>query len=160
MQEGILYINLVHGPLPRQCQGENCANCSWLHHRIERLREIHTWALGEAPKNPACLVPLQCPVCMELVLENLLARHHVGMRWSRHQLPSVVLQKSSMLFLHGGMPTRVNEATTVGFGHRGEVRSMELSRNAKVVLSASRHRVLVGHWLDSNSTLGKQCWRW
>jgi hypothetical protein len=44
-----------------------------------------------------------------------------------------------MLFLHGGMPTRVSEATTVGFGHRGEVRSMELSRNTKAVLSVSRH---------------------
>jgi hypothetical protein len=159
MQEGILYIKLVHGPLPGQCQGENCANHSWLHYRTERLKEIHTWALGEAPKNPACLVPLQCPVCMELVLENPLACHHVGMRWW-HELPGVVLQKSTMLVLHGGTPTLVSEATTVGFGHRGEVRSMELSRNTKAVLSASRHRVLVGHWLDSNNTLGKRRWRW
>jgi hypothetical protein len=82
------------------------------------------------------------------------------MRWSRHEIPSVVLQKSSMLFLHGGAPTRVSEATTIGLGHRGELRSMELSRNAKAVLSVSRHRVLVGHWLDSNSTLGKRRWRW
>jgi hypothetical protein len=64
---------------------------------------------------------------MEFVLENLLAYHHIGMRWSRHEIPSVVLQESSMLFLHGGVPTRVSEATTVGLGHQGELRSMELS---------------------------------
>jgi hypothetical protein len=114
MQEGILHIKLVHGPLPRQCQGENCANRSWLYHRTERLREIHTWALGETPKNPARFVPLQCPICMELVLEDPLARHHVGTRWSRHEIPSVVLQKGSMLFLHGGAPTRVIEVLGTG----------------------------------------------
>jgi len=121
--------------------------------------EIHTWALGETSKNPARLVPLHCPVCIELVLEDPFARHHVGMRWSRHEIPSMVLQKGSMLFLHGDAPTWVSEATTVGLGHRGELRSMEQSRNAKSAFSVRRHRVLVGHWLDSNSTLGKRRWR-
>jgi hypothetical protein len=133
-------------------------NRSWLHHRTERLKEIHTWALGETPKNPTCLVPLECPVCIELVLENPFARHHVGMMWSRHEIPSVVLQKGSMLFLHGGAPTRVSETTTVGLGHRGELCSMEQSRNAKAALGARRPPVLVGHWLDSNNTLGKRRW--
>jgi hypothetical protein len=72
-------------------------NHSWLYHWTECLRKIHTWALGESSKNPTRLVPLQCPVGIELVFEDPFACHHVGMRWSRHEIPSVILQKGSAL---------------------------------------------------------------
>jgi hypothetical protein len=97
-------------------------------------------------------VPLQCLVGIELVLEDPFACHHVGMRWPRHEIPSVVMLKGDML-------ARINEATTIGLGHRGELCSMEQGWNAKAMLSARLHQV-VGHLLDSNITLGKRCWRW
>jgi hypothetical protein len=64
----------------------------------------------------------------------------------------MILQKSIML-LHGGAPTRVSEATTIGLGHRGEVRIMEQGWN-ETVFGPCRHWVQVGHCMDINRTLG------
>jgi len=78
MQEGILDIKLMDGPLSRKSQREDCADSGRLYHRAEGLGEIHAGPLREATENPARLVPLKRSVRLELVLEDPLSNDYVG----------------------------------------------------------------------------------
>lgn len=46
MEESVLHVELVNGPLSGESKRENNAYCSWLDHRTESLREVHAGALS------------------------------------------------------------------------------------------------------------------
>jgi hypothetical protein len=74
------------------------------------LAKSHLGA-GKATKNPACLVPLERPINIELMLEDPLSSDHIGSRGPRYEVPCVVLQQGS------SAPTRVGNVAAKGLGH-------------------------------------------
>jgi hypothetical protein len=118
MQEGILHVQLINRPAARECQREHCVNSARLDNRTEGLVEIHAWALGEATKDPARLVPLQGSISIELVLEYLLASDDVGARRARNKIPSLVRQQSVVLGFHSSLPIGISEGAAEGLRDR------------------------------------------
>jgi hypothetical protein len=80
MQEGILDVQLMHGPHACESQREHHADGSWLHQRVGSLVVVDTEALSKAPENPASLVPLKSVVSPALVSLDPLAGDDVGAR--------------------------------------------------------------------------------
>ena len=144
----------MDGPGARERQEEHRADSSGLHHRTERLSEVNTRPLGKATKNPACLVPLKGAIELKLVLENPLASDDVGLRRSRHEVPSVILQESTVFFFHSRSPIGVSESATKGLGHCREGGGVVGGRHPIASLRPRAHSVLVRHWNDSNGALG------
>ena len=68
----------MNGLAPRECQRENSPDSGGLDDWTGGLCKVHTRALSEAPKYPACFVALQSPVSIELVHENPLSGDDVG----------------------------------------------------------------------------------
>jgi hypothetical protein len=124
MEEGVLDIELVNWTLARESPREHCVNRGGLDDRTEGLGKVDAQTLGEAVKDPTCLVALQRTVCVELVFEDPLAHDNVGMSWARNQLPSLVLEKGSMFFLHSSSPIEIGKGATEGLRNRGQWRSM------------------------------------
>jgi hypothetical protein len=114
MKEGVLDVKLVYWPLAGDSQREHCPDGGRLDNRAEGLGKVDARTLGEAAKNPTCLVTLQGTVGMELVLEDPLARDDVGMSRARDQVPSLVLEKGGVFFLHSSPPIGIGEGTTEG----------------------------------------------
>jgi hypothetical protein len=65
--------------------------------------------LREPTKNPSSLVPLECPIGLELVLEDSLASDSIGFAEARNQVPSVIGNESGILFLHSHPSMRIDE---------------------------------------------------
>jgi hypothetical protein len=73
MKEGILDIELVDRPRPRDGDAENKADRSWLDDGAERLVKVNARQLREATDDPPCLVASKAAIRVELVFENPLA---------------------------------------------------------------------------------------
>jgi hypothetical protein len=86
-------------------------NCRWFHNRAESLIIIDTETLHEPAKNPSGLVPLECLIGLELVLEDPLAGDKTGATGARNQVPSVVGHKSGILFLHSRPSMMISEGS-------------------------------------------------
>jgi hypothetical protein len=59
MEEGILDVELMDWPGPREGQSQNSLDGSRLHHGAKGFVIVHPRMLGEAPQDPASLVPIQ-----------------------------------------------------------------------------------------------------
>jgi hypothetical protein len=77
MEEGVLDIELMNGPVPGVSQSEDSTNGGGLDDGTECLVVINTWALREAAKNPAHLVSVKGAIGMELVPKNPLPGNNV-----------------------------------------------------------------------------------
>jgi hypothetical protein len=99
MKEIVLDIDLVDRPIPGESKRQDGTDCRGLHNGDESLIIIDTGMLREPTKNPAGLVPLECPVGLELVLKI--------------HLPVTTLapwgHASSVLFLHCRPPMWISE---------------------------------------------------
>ena len=80
MQEGILDVQLMHGPPASESQREDRADGSWLHHWTESVVVVDTGALSEASENPTSLVPLESAVSPALFSPGPLAGDDIGAR--------------------------------------------------------------------------------
>ena len=152
MREGILHIQLMNGPAPRECQRENSPDNGGLDDRAESLCKIHTRALSETSKHPTRFVALQSPVGVELVLEDPRVGDDIGSRRTRHKIPSVVLHQSIMFFYHSSSPIWVGKSTTVGLRDGGDGRDVVQCRHPKATLGSRLHGVLIGRRRYHNST--------
>jgi hypothetical protein len=109
MEESILDVELLDQPIPGKSKGHDDVNYHGLHNGAESLVIIDIETLREPAKNPMGLVPLECPVGFELVLEDPLAYDNIGVTGVRNQVPSVVGHESSVFFLHSRPPMRIGE---------------------------------------------------
>jgi hypothetical protein len=75
------------------------ANCSRLHNRVESLILINAWTLLEPVKNPTGLVPLECPIGLELVFEDPLVDDNICATGAWNQVPSTIGLEDGILFL-------------------------------------------------------------
>jgi hypothetical protein len=84
-------------------------NYCGLHNGAESLIIIDAGMLREPVKNQASLVPLECPISLELVLEYPLTGDNIGATGEWNQVPSAVGHESGVLFLHSRPPMRIGE---------------------------------------------------
>jgi hypothetical protein len=92
-------------------QGQDGANHHGLHNGTESLIIINTETLCELAKNPTCLVPLECPISFEHVLEYPLASDNIGTAGAQNQVTSAVGHEGGILFLHSRPPMRISEGS-------------------------------------------------
>jgi hypothetical protein len=78
MEEGILDIELMNHPIPGERVEEDSANGSKLDDGAKGLVIVHSGALGEALKDPTCLVAVEGAVRCQLLAKEPLAGDHVS----------------------------------------------------------------------------------
>jgi hypothetical protein len=111
VEEGVLDIELLHEPAPRERQSEHGADGGGLHYGTKSLIEVHTRALGEPPENPTCLVPIKRIICLKLMLEDPLVGGDVGPWRPWYQVPCPIGQHGLVPLFHSAPPVGVNECT-------------------------------------------------
>jgi hypothetical protein len=161
MEEGILNVELVSWPLAGESQREHRADCGRLDDETGGFGKVNARTLGETTKDPTSLVAFQRTIDVKLVLEDPLARDSVGMSGARNQVPSLVLEKRCMLFLHSSPPIGIDKGTMEGLQNRRQGRNMVHDWHAEAVLSSSHHAMMVDRGWDDDNTSGKRagCWR-
>jgi hypothetical protein len=120
MEEGVLDIKLVNGPVPGVSQSKDSTNGGGLDDGTECLVVIHSGALCEATKNPPRFVSVKGAIGMELVPKNPLSSNNVGLNWALDKIPGLICIKSSTFFFHCLAPIGVCQSITVGTRNRGE----------------------------------------
>jgi hypothetical protein len=88
--EGVLDVELVHGPAPGDRQSQHSSDGGRLDDGAEGLIIVHPGALSEPLKDPTSLVPVQRAIRLELILEDPLTGDDVGPRRPRNQVPRAV----------------------------------------------------------------------
>jgi len=136
-------------------QSEHDRNCGRLDKWTEGLVEVHAWALGEVMEDPACLVPFQSSISMELVLEDPLAGDDVGARRARNKIPSLVRQQSVVLGFHSSPPIGIGEGAVEDLRDRRQWSGVEEHRLAEAGLRPVGHVVLVHHGGSGHGSLGQ-----
>jgi hypothetical protein len=151
MEEGVLDVELVDRPVPREGEGEDDTDGGELDDGVEGLIIVHFGALGEAPKDLAGLVAVEGAIRSQLVAKEPLVGDHIGAGWTRHHVPDVVGQQGCVL-LHGPTLVLVDEGGANGGGDRGGVRwssgrisgqDQPVDRPKDTGGAASHHRVNV-----------------
>jgi hypothetical protein len=122
MKEGVLDIELVNRPVPREGEGEDDADGGELDDGAEGLIVVHSGVLGEAPEDPTSLVAVEGASQSQLVAKEPLYSDHIGAGWTWHQVPGVVGQQGRVLLLHGLTLVRVSEGGANGGRDWGGVR--------------------------------------
>jgi hypothetical protein len=122
VEEGILYIELLNGPVTEDSSGEHRANGGRFHNRVESLIVVDSRALSKTPKDPVSLVAIKGPVSAELVRENLLAGDNVGALRPGNRLSSPIAHQGLVLILHSRMPIGIGERSTRKGRDRGRCR--------------------------------------
>jgi len=93
------------------------------------------------------------------VLEDPLPRDNIGPRRTRQEILGVVLQESTVFFLHSGSPIGVSKSAMDGLWHWRERHGVVDGGHLVAALGTGAHRVLVCHWRNNNCTLGQRyCW--
>ena len=114
MKESVLHIELMDRPVLRVSQSEDGANSSWLDDRAEGFVVINTGTLCKLAKYPSSLVSVQGAISMELMFENPFAGDHIRLGRARDEIPSVVVQESSIFFFHSPTPMVIGKSVTTG----------------------------------------------
>jgi hypothetical protein len=78
IEEGILDIELVHGPTPGDRQSQHSPDGGTLDDGAEGLIVVHPGVLSEALEDSMSLVSIKRAIRLELVLENPLASDDIG----------------------------------------------------------------------------------
>jgi hypothetical protein len=84
MEEGILNVELVHGPTPKDSQSQHSPDGGRLDDGVEGLIVVHPGALSEAPEDPTSLISIKRVIRLELVLEDPLVGDDIGPRRPRN----------------------------------------------------------------------------
>jgi hypothetical protein len=119
VEEGILHVELLNGPLTGDSSGEHRANSCWFYNRAESLVVVDSGVLSETPKDPAGLVAIKSPVSTELVCEDPLADDNVRALRLGNQLAGPIAHQGSVLFLHSRTSMGIDNRSTSGGGDRG-----------------------------------------
>jgi hypothetical protein len=114
LEEGVLDIELVHRPTPRDSQSQHSPDGGRFDDGAEGIIIVHPRALSQLPKDPASLVLVKRAIRLELVLEDPLAGDDIGPRRPRNQVPHAVRQHD-LILLHSETLVGVHEhATDIG----------------------------------------------
>jgi hypothetical protein len=95
VEEGVLDVELVHGPTLGDRQSQHSPNGGRLYDGAEGLVVVHPEALSEPPEDPTSLVPVKRAIHLELVPEDPLAGDDIGPTKPRNQVPHAVNSRAS-----------------------------------------------------------------
>jgi hypothetical protein len=129
VEEGVLDVELMHGPTPGGSQSQHSPNGGRLDDGAEGLIVVHPEALSEPPEDPTSLVPIKGAIRLELVLENPLAGDNIGtgVRGTKsHMLLDSRASYSSIARRHWGKRARYGQRS------RSETTSGERRRRRAV----------------------------
>ncbi|XP_044374846.1 BTB/POZ and MATH domain-containing protein 2-like [Triticum aestivum] len=90
VEKGVVDVHLMDRPVARGSNGEDDADRGGLDDGRERLVEVHARSLGEPAQYPACFVPFERPVRLELVAEEPFAGDDIDAGWPWHEPPVMV----------------------------------------------------------------------
>jgi hypothetical protein len=122
MEESILHIELLNGPVMGDSSGEHRANGGRFHNRAESLIVVDSGALSETSKDPASLVAIEGPISAELVREDPFAGDDVGALRSWNKVPDPIAHQGPVLVLHSRTPIGIDEGSADGGRDRGRCR--------------------------------------
>jgi hypothetical protein len=108
VEEGVLDVELVHGPTPGDSQSQHSPDGGRLDNGAESLIVVHAGALSEPLEDPTSLVSVKRAIHLEIVLEDPLVDDDIGPRRPRNQVPHVVRQQGLVL-LHSATLVGVRE---------------------------------------------------
>jgi hypothetical protein len=112
MEEGVLNVELVHGPTPGNSYSQHSLYSGRLDDGADGLIVVHPGVLSEAPEDPMSLVLIKRAIHLEPVLEDPLASDDIGPRRQRNQVPHAVRHQGLILLLHSMTPVGVHERAT------------------------------------------------
>jgi hypothetical protein len=118
VEEGILHIELLNGPVTGDSSGEQCGNGGRFHNRAESLVVVDSGALSETSNDPAGLVAIKGSVSAELVRDDPLAGDNIGALRSGYKLLCPIAHQGSVL-LHSHSPMGIGKRNTSGGWDRG-----------------------------------------
>jgi hypothetical protein len=107
VEEGVLDVELVHGPTSGDNQSQHSLDGGRLDDRVEGLIVVHLGALSEASEDPMSLVLIKRAIRLELMLEDSIAGDDIGPKRLRNQVPRAVRQQD--LVLHSATPVGIHE---------------------------------------------------
>jgi hypothetical protein len=113
VKKSIVDVELMHGPITRESNTEDYVNSGRLDDRAESLIIVDTRTLGEAAKNPACLVSIKRPIRVKLVFEYPFVGDDIGKRRPADEGPGVVSDQSLELILHSMPPVGIVESVAI-----------------------------------------------
>lgn len=113
MEEGILHVELPDGPVSGRSNAEDGADRGRLDDRAECFVVVDAFLLGEATNDPACLVPGEGAVGVELVFEQPLASDNVRTRRPGYEAPSAVVDQCLVLVRHRSTPIWIGQGTAI-----------------------------------------------
>jgi hypothetical protein len=111
VEEGILHIELLNGPVMGDSTGEHHANGGQFHNWAESFIIVDSGALSETLKDPASLVAIKGTVSAELVHEDPLAGDGVGSLRPGNKLPGPIAHQGPILILHSCTPIGIGECS-------------------------------------------------
>jgi hypothetical protein len=97
----------------RDRNAEDNADCGLLDHRTEGLIVVDVVLLGEATNHPARLVAGKRAIDVELMAEDPLARHNVGVWWTWDEALGVIGAEGLVLINHRSAPIGVGEGVVI-----------------------------------------------
>jgi hypothetical protein len=113
MEEGVLDVQLAHGPGTGRGDAEDSPDGCRFDHRTERLVIVDAVLLGISPNNPACLVTGESAVRVRLDFEEPFACQDIGAGRSWNEAPGAVVNESLVLLSHGREPVRISQPTAI-----------------------------------------------
>jgi hypothetical protein len=122
VEEDILHIELLNGPVTGDSSGEHHANSGRVYNRAKSLVVVDLGALSETSKDPTGHIAIKGPVSTELVREDPLAGDNVRALRSGNQLPGPIADQGYVLFLHSRTPMGIGKRIMSGGGDRGRCR--------------------------------------
>lgn len=90
VEEGVVDVELVHGPVARNSKREHSPNCSQFDNRTKSLAVVDTGLLGEPANNPTRLVTVEGAAGLEFLPVHPFTGHNIGTVWTRDKFPRVV----------------------------------------------------------------------
>jgi hypothetical protein len=118
MEEGILHIELLNGPVTEDSSSEHRVNGDRFYNQAKSLVVVDFVVLSESPKDPTGLVAIKAAASAELVREDLLADDNVGALRPGNKLPGPIAHQGSIL-LHSRTPMWIGKHSTSGGRDRG-----------------------------------------
>jgi hypothetical protein len=118
MEEGVLDIELASLLFKGECDEEDDADRGRFDNRTKYLIEVNALLLRESVKHPACFVAVEGAIRLQLVAKDPLARDNVGVSRRRHEIPSVIVEESTILLRHSLEPVGIVERRMCKGGNR------------------------------------------
>jgi hypothetical protein len=109
VEEGVLDVELASLPFKGERDGEDDVDRGRIDNWTECLIEVNALVLRETVKHPACFVAVEGAIGLHLMVKDPLAGDNVGIPRRRHEIPSVVAEKSTILLGHSLEPVGILE---------------------------------------------------